>query len=58
MLDLPRDDSKQTIEQAKVQSLRGKMVTSDDVAIGSQISGQLGMGRHLIAAADIFTRSR
>jgi H+-transporting ATPase len=58
MIDPPRDDSKQTIEQAKEHGLRVKMVTGDDVAIGSEISGQLGMGRHLIAAADIFTRSR
>ena len=35
---------------------RVKMVTGDDVAIGDQISGQLGMGSHLIAAADMFTK--
>ena len=56
MLDPPRDDSRETIRQAKAHGLRVKMVTGDDVAIGSQISGQLGMGSHLIAAADIFTR--
>ena len=56
MLDPPRDDSKQTIEQAKEHGLRVKMVTGDDVAIGSEISGQLGMGSHLIAAADMFTK--
>jgi H+-transporting ATPase len=32
------------------------MVTGDDVAIGSEISGQLGMGTHLQAAADLFTK--
>jgi H+-transporting ATPase len=32
------------------------MVTGDDVAIGSQISGQLGMGTHLIAASDMFSK--
>jgi len=32
------------------------MVTGDDVAIGNQISGQLGMGSHLIAASDLFTK--
>ncbi len=56
MLDPPRDDSKQTIDSAKEHGLRVKMVTGDDVAIGSQISGQLGMGTHLIAAADMFTK--
>ncbi len=56
MLDPPRDDSRQTIDSAKAHGLRVKMVTGDDVAIGSQISGQLGMGTHLIAAADMFTK--
>jgi H+-transporting ATPase len=56
MLDPPRDDSKSTIQQAKEHGLRVKMVTGDDVAIGNQISGQLGMGSHLIAAADMFTK--
>ena len=56
MLDPPRDDSKQTIQRAKEHGLQVKMVTGDDVAIGSEISGQLGMGTHLIAAADMFTK--
>ncbi len=56
MLDPPRDDSKETIEKAKAHGLRVKMVTGDDVAIGNEISGQLGMGSHLIAAADLFTK--
>ncbi len=56
MLDPPRDDSKETIEHAKEHGLQVKMVTGDDVAIGSQISGQLGMGTHLIAAADMFSK--
>ena len=56
MLDPPRDDSKDTIQKAKQHGLRVKMVTGDDVAIGAQISGQLGMGPHLVAAADLFTK--
>jgi len=56
MLDPPRDDSRETIDHAKEHGLKVKMVTGDDVAIGNQISGQLGMGTHLIAAADLFTR--
>ncbi|MCA9103678.1 MAG: plasma-membrane proton-efflux P-type ATPase [Planctomycetales bacterium] len=55
MLDPPREDSKQTIERAEDHGLQVKMVTGDDVAIGSQISRQLGMGPRLIAAADMFT---
>jgi H+-transporting ATPase len=56
MLDPPRDDSKETIKRAKEHGLRVKMVTGDDVAIGDQISSQLGMGSHLIAASDMFTK--
>ena len=56
MLDPPRDDSKETIARAKEHGLSVKMVTGDDVAIGSEISGELGMGTHLIAAADLFTK--
>ena len=44
MQDPPRDDSKATIQQAKEHGLRVKMATGDDVAIGSEISGQLGTG--------------
>lgn len=56
MLDPPRDDSKETIQQAKDHGLRVKMVTGDDVAIGREISRQLGMGSNLIAAGDMFTK--
>ncbi len=56
LLDPPRDDSKETIAHAIEHGLRVKMVTGDDVAIGSQISAMLGMGSHLIPAADIFTK--
>ena len=31
-----------------------KMVTGDDVAIGSEIAKQLGMGGHLLVASDVF----
>ncbi|MEM9257742.1 MAG: plasma-membrane proton-efflux P-type ATPase, partial [Pseudomonadota bacterium] len=56
MYDPPRDDSKQTIAEAKAYGLSVKMITGDDVAIGNQIAGQLGMGRHLIAASDVFAK--
>jgi H+-transporting ATPase len=56
MQDPPRDDSKETIQRAKEHGLKVKMVTGDDVAIGSEISGELGMGTHLQAAADLFTK--
>ena len=55
MFDPPRDDSRDTIERAKEHGLTVKMVTGDDVAIGNEISSQLGMGNHLISAAEVFT---
>ena len=56
MYDPPRDDSKETIAQAKANGIDVKMITGDDVAIGNQIAGQLGIGAHLIAAADVFSK--
>ena len=56
MQDPPRDDSKETIQRAQQHGLQVKMVTGDDVAIGNEISRQLGMGAHLQAAADLFTK--
>ncbi|MCG8585484.1 MAG: plasma-membrane proton-efflux P-type ATPase, partial [Pirellulales bacterium] len=55
MQDPPRDDSKETITRAREHGLRVKMVTGDDVAIGSEIASELGMGTNLRAAADVFT---
>ncbi|MGL4594902.1 MAG: plasma-membrane proton-efflux P-type ATPase, partial [Thermoguttaceae bacterium] len=57
MFDPPRDDSAKTIEQAKAHGLTVKMVTGDDIAIASEISGRLGMGTHILKATDIFTSS-
>lgn len=56
MLDPPRDDSRDTITRAKEHGLGVKMITGDDVAIGAEISGQLGMGTHLQAASDLFAK--
>ncbi|MGL6227355.1 MAG: plasma-membrane proton-efflux P-type ATPase [Thermoguttaceae bacterium] len=55
MFDPPRDDSAETIAQAKEQGLSVKMVTGDDIAIASEISGRLGMGTHILKATDVFT---
>ncbi len=54
MFDPPRDDSAETIQQAKEHGLRVKMVTGDDIAIASETSRKLGMGTHIQAATDIF----
>lgn len=54
LLDPPRPDAKETIAQAKKLGLSVKMVTGDDVAIGAEISRQLGLGQHLLNASDVF----
>ncbi|MEM8631680.1 MAG: plasma-membrane proton-efflux P-type ATPase [Pseudomonadota bacterium] len=54
LYDPPRGDSRETIRRAKEHGLAVKMVTGDDVAIGNEIAGQLGMGDHLQKASDLF----
>ncbi len=54
LFDPPREDSKETIREAREQGLEVKMVTGDDVAIASEISGQLGMGTHIRPANELF----
>ncbi len=54
LFDPPRDDSAETIAQAKGHGLDVKMVTGDNVAIGSEISGQLGMGARIQPAEAFF----
>jgi len=56
MMDPPRDDSKDTIAKAGEHGLRVKMATGDDVAIGAQIAEQVGMGSHIVAATDLFSK--
>jgi H+-transporting ATPase len=54
LLDPPRPDAKATIAETQELGLAVKMVTGDDVAIGSEIAKQLGMGGHLLVAGDVF----
>ena len=54
MLDPPRPDAAETIARAKELGVDVKMVTGDDVAIGSEISRQLGLGDKLAVAGDVF----
>lgn len=54
MLDPPRPDAAATIARAKELGVSVKMVTGDDVAIGSEISRQLGLGDHLLVASEVF----
>jgi H+-transporting ATPase len=56
MFDPPRDDSKATIDQAAVKGVRVKMVTGDDTAIARETARQLGLGAHIIPAAEAFPK--
>jgi H+-transporting ATPase len=56
MFDPPRDDSERTIQLANQKGVRVKMVTGDDTAIAIETARQLGMGTHIIPAADAFPK--
>ncbi len=52
--DPPRVDSASTIAEAREHGVTVKMVTGDNLAIGREIAGQLGMGTNLLPAGDLF----
>ncbi|WP_052223196.1 plasma-membrane proton-efflux P-type ATPase [Novosphingobium malaysiense] len=54
LYDPPREDSAETIREATAHGVQVKMVTGDDVAIGREISGSLGLGRNIRPAAALF----
>ena len=54
LFDPPRVDSKETIARARDYGVQVKMVTGDNVAIGREISGQLGMGTNIQPATSLF----
>src|SRR5271157_5651054 len=56
MFDPPRDDSKATIDKAIQKGVHVKMVTGDDTAIAIETARQLGLGTHIIPAADAFPK--
>jgi len=49
--DPPREDSRSTIETAKEMGVHVKMVTGDQVAIGKEIAGQVGLGTNIFDAS-------
>jgi len=51
--DPPRDDAKQTVEEARALGLSVKMVTGDNIAIARQIAGLLGVGEQILDARDL-----
>lgn len=48
--DPPREDCKDTIIAAKKMGVKVKMVTGDQVAIGREIAGQIGLGKNILDA--------
>ena len=50
LYDPPREDSAETIRQARNHGIAVKMVTGDNLAIAGEIGGQLGLGKTIYAA--------
>ncbi len=53
LADPPREDSAETIAAAKELGVVVKMVTGDQVAIGREVSRQVGLGEHIVDAATL-----
>ncbi len=56
LFDPPREDSADTIANARKHGIEIKMVTGDDVAIGREISRKLGLGEDIQPATQIFKK--
>ncbi|HKJ95655.1 MAG TPA: plasma-membrane proton-efflux P-type ATPase [Gammaproteobacteria bacterium] len=50
--DPPRDDARETIEQAAEHGIQVKMVTGDNRSIAREIAGQLGLGTRIQSAGE------
>ncbi len=50
LLDPPRDDSKEVIDQAKNMGISVKMVTGDQEAIARETASKLGIGKNILNA--------
>jgi H+-transporting ATPase len=48
LYDPPREDSKSTLATARQMGVRVKMITGDQLAIGREIAGQLGLGTNIL----------
>ena len=53
--DPPREDSADTIKDAKKHGVDVKMVTGDNLAIAREISGKLELGQNILVANQIFS---
>jgi H+-transporting ATPase len=54
LYDPPRLDAAETIAETQAHGIAVKMITGDNVAIGREIAGQLGLGTNIQPASDIF----
>lgn len=54
--DPPREDSAETIRNARLQGIEVKMVTGDNAAVASEIAGELNLGTHIVPAAKAFPK--
>jgi H+-transporting ATPase len=55
LFDPPRDDSAETIENARAMGVDIKMVTGDHEAIAREIAGRLDLGRNIVVADQVFS---
>ena len=55
LFDPPREDSAETIRQAREHGIGVKMVTGDNVAIAREIAGRLGLGKHIQPAGSLLS---
>ena len=58
LYDPPREDSADTIAQAQAHGIQVKMVTGDNLAIGREIAGQLGLGKNIELADRLLAANR
>jgi H+-transporting ATPase len=56
LFDPPREDSADTIAEAKRHGIEIKMVTGDDLAIAREISRKLGLGEDIQPATQLFKK--
>jgi H+-transporting ATPase len=54
LFDPPRDDARETIDQAQSHGIRVKMITGDHGAIARETARQLGLGMNIKPAEEVF----
>jgi H+-transporting ATPase len=57
LLDPPREDAAEVVAQAERHGIDIRILTGDHEAIACQVAGQLGMGRRIAAADEVFGKS-